>query len=72
MPTTVKSKFAIAKVQASQGKLEAASANLKAMFDNSEKPADKAEPVVRSERRVTLPEWDLEQELGINPAETTW
>ncbi|MBI5882755.1 MAG: hypothetical protein HZB91_06585 [Elusimicrobia bacterium] len=84
VPITVKSKFAMAKVQASQGKFEAASANLKAMFDNSEKPAapavnteeekpaDKSEPVVRSERRVTLPEWDLEQELGINPAETTW
>lgn len=84
VPVTVKSRFALAKFQASQGRTEDAVANLKAVFDSAEKPAAQAVKVeekpqpesrdsrVRSERRITLPEWDLENEIGINPVDTTW
>ncbi|MBI4676071.1 MAG: hypothetical protein HY748_00630 [Elusimicrobia bacterium] len=84
IPVTVKSKLNLAKIQAVSGKFEAATASLKAVFDNAEKPAtahaveikeEKAQdrPVtVESERRITLPEWDLENEIGINPIESTW
>jgi hypothetical protein len=84
IPLNVKSKLAQVRLQVASNKLEAASADLKAMFDNTEKPAapavpakdgkpeDKADDLVRSERRVTLPEWDLENEIGIAPNDTTW
>ncbi|MBI5625311.1 MAG: hypothetical protein HY924_16155 [Elusimicrobia bacterium] len=82
VPVTVKSRLTQIKIQTAGNKLEAASAGLKAMFDNSEKPAAPAVPAddqkegsedtVRSERRITLPEWDLENEIGINPVDTTW
>lgn len=82
VPTTLKSKFSVA-----SNSIQKVTANLTALFDNAEKPApapvpadDQTKPEIKeeresynpSERRITLPEWELENEIGVNSTEPNW